>query len=165
MPSYQPEQWRDFFVMVGNGAAALTGLAVVAMSMHVEAIKTRSGRAPSSTDDLGQLGGVFMQCSLALLGGQDGRAVAVEIFVVGLGVAAINFFSYLPVARTPTPHPSSLLRTMGGYACTAVELLGAALLFFGVGWGLNLAATAMIASFSIVIAGSWMLLLGIRSPS
>jgi hypothetical protein len=29
--SYSPAEWHDFFVMVGGGAAALTGLTVVAI--------------------------------------------------------------------------------------------------------------------------------------
>lgn len=35
---YRPEQWHDFFIMVGGGAAALTGLVFVAMSLNLEAI-------------------------------------------------------------------------------------------------------------------------------
>jgi hypothetical protein len=30
---YNASQWRDFFVMVGGGAAALTGLVFVAMTL------------------------------------------------------------------------------------------------------------------------------------
>jgi len=32
---YKPDQWRDFFLMVGGGAAALTGLVFVAMSLNL----------------------------------------------------------------------------------------------------------------------------------
>ena len=35
---YRAAQWHDFFVMVGTGAAALTGLVFVAMSLNVAAI-------------------------------------------------------------------------------------------------------------------------------
>jgi len=35
---YRPEQWHDFFVMVGGGAAALTGLVFVALSLNLESI-------------------------------------------------------------------------------------------------------------------------------
>lgn len=35
---YDPAIWRDFFVMVGGGAAALTGLVFVAMTLHHEDI-------------------------------------------------------------------------------------------------------------------------------
>jgi hypothetical protein len=35
---YKPDQWRDFFLMVGGGAAALTGLVLVAMSLNLDVI-------------------------------------------------------------------------------------------------------------------------------
>ncbi len=35
---FRPEQWHDFFITVGGGAAALTGLVFVAMSLNVSVI-------------------------------------------------------------------------------------------------------------------------------
>jgi hypothetical protein len=35
---FMPEQWNNFFVMVGGGAAALAGLIFVAMSINHEII-------------------------------------------------------------------------------------------------------------------------------
>jgi hypothetical protein len=40
MDPYRPDQWHDFFVMVGGGSAALTGLVVVAMSIHLDVISS-----------------------------------------------------------------------------------------------------------------------------
>jgi hypothetical protein len=37
--AYCPELWHEFFVMVGGGSAALTGLVVVAMSLHLDALR------------------------------------------------------------------------------------------------------------------------------
>jgi hypothetical protein len=36
--AYRPEQWRDFLVMVGGAAAALTGLVFVALSLNLGAL-------------------------------------------------------------------------------------------------------------------------------
>ena len=36
---YRPDQWHDFFVMVGGGSAALTGLVFVALSLNLESIE------------------------------------------------------------------------------------------------------------------------------
>jgi hypothetical protein len=44
--AYGADQWQDFFVMVGTGAAALTGLVFVAMSLNVGAVK---GDTPTDT--------------------------------------------------------------------------------------------------------------------
>jgi hypothetical protein len=35
---YRPGQWHDFLVMVGGGAAALTGLVFVALSLNLNVV-------------------------------------------------------------------------------------------------------------------------------
>ena len=35
---YDPSAWRDYFVMVGGGSAALAGLVFVAMTLHLDDI-------------------------------------------------------------------------------------------------------------------------------
>jgi hypothetical protein len=162
MTIYQPEQWHDFFLTVGGGAAALTGLVVVAMSMHLQIIMMDPTLRHRARMILAGLAGVFMRCSLALMGGQGGRAVAIELFVVCLLVTVLSFFSYTPISKTGSPHRSSLFRMIGGNVCYSTEMLGAVLLFFGAPWGLTVAAVAMVANFFFMISGSWLLLLGVR---
>ena len=38
LDAYRPDQWRDFFVMVGSSSAALTGLIFVALSLNVSVV-------------------------------------------------------------------------------------------------------------------------------
>jgi len=160
--TYQPEQWEGFFLAVGGGAAVLTGLVVVAMSMHLPVITADPALRHRARMILASLAGVFMRCSLALMGGQDGRAVAIDLFAVCLVLVVLNLRSYAPVAKSHVAHRVSRLRTMGGIACYGAEMIGAALLFSGVGWGLHVAAVAMVASFAVMISSSWLLLLGVR---
>jgi hypothetical protein len=35
---FRPEQWTNFFLLVGTGAVTLTGLVFVAMSLNLKAI-------------------------------------------------------------------------------------------------------------------------------
>ena len=35
---YKPEQWSDFFILVGTGAVTLTGLVFVAMALNLKVI-------------------------------------------------------------------------------------------------------------------------------
>ena len=162
MTSYEPEQWHDFFLTVGGGSAALTGLVVVAMSMHLKIITADPVLLNRARMILAGLTAAFIRCSLALMGGQNGRAVALDLFVVCLFVNIMGLFSYAPVWKAPALHRPSLLRMIGGIACYSIEMLGAALLFFGFCWGLTVAAVAMMANFAILISSSWLLLLGIR---
>src|SRR5665213_3239736 len=47
--AYQPEVWRDLFVMVGTAAATLVGLLFVVMSLHINAIRNRPDDNLSAT--------------------------------------------------------------------------------------------------------------------
>jgi hypothetical protein len=50
------DQWQNFFVMVGGGAAALAGLVFIAMSINLSII-TRDWTVPSSLLESGVLVG------------------------------------------------------------------------------------------------------------
>src|SRR3984885_8881772 len=81
--------WRDYFVMVGGGAASLAGLVFVAMSLHLSDIVSDLSHRHRARTILTALTTVFISCGLVLMGGQSGRAVGVEIFVVIVGVEVV----------------------------------------------------------------------------
>jgi hypothetical protein len=159
---YRPDQWHDFFLMVGGGAAALTGLVVVAMSLHLDVIAADQVLRHRARSILTGLAAVFMRCALVLMGGQSGRAVGAELLLVCAVVTAAGIASYWQVARSGRPvPPSSRYRTLGSIACYSAEMLGAAILISGSIAGLYLAATSMVANFFFMISGSWLLLVGV----
>jgi hypothetical protein len=159
---YRPDQWHDFFFMVGGGAAALTGLVVVAMSLHLDAIAGDPVLRHRARSILTGLTAVFMRCALVLMGGQGARAVAVELFVVCAVITAAGVASYRQVARGAERVPrASAYRTAGSITCYIVEMAGAAVLFAGSSRGLYVVAVAMVANFFFMISGSWLLLVGI----
>ena len=160
--SYSPAEWHDFFIMVGGGAAALTGLTVVAMSLHLGAITRDEAHRHRARSGVTGMTAVFMRCGLVLMGGQSGRTVAVEIFLVCAAVTVAGLLSYWQVARRSAGVPrSSLLRTVGSVSCYGVEMLGAVVLFLGSAAGLYLIGLAMISIFYFTISGAWLLLVGI----
>src|SRR5215470_13992379 len=137
MDAYRPERWRDFFIMVGGGSAALTGLVVVAMSIHLDVIVGDLALRHRARSVLTGLAAVFMRCGLVLMGGQNGQAVAVELFVVCAIIAVAGIWSFFEVRRAVATVPrGSLYRTIGGTSCYLAEMLGAAALFLGSGVGL-----------------------------
>jgi hypothetical protein len=159
---YSPAEWHDFFVMVGGGAAALTGLTVVAMSLHLRAVTRDEAHRHRARSGVTGMTAVFMRCGLVLMGGQSGRAVAAEIFVVCAAVTVAGLVSYRQVARrTAGVPPGSVLRTLGSMSCYCVEMLGAVVLFLGSAAGLYLIGVAMVAIFFFTISGAWLLLVGI----
>jgi len=160
--SYSPAEWHDFFIMVGGGAAALTGLTVVAMSLHLKAITRDEAHRHRARSGVTAMTAVFMRCGLVLMAGQSGRAVAVEIFVVCAAVSVAGLLSYWQVARRSEKVPQgSVLRTVGSTSCYGVEMLGAVVLFLGAVAGLYLIGVAMVAIFFFTISGAWLLLVGI----
>jgi hypothetical protein len=103
-----------------------------------------------------------MRCGLVLMGGQNGQAVAVELFVVCAIITAAGLWSFLEVRRAaPNVPRGSLYRTIGGTTCYVVEMLGAGALFLGSAVGLYVAAVAMVSNFFFMISGSWLLLVGV----
>jgi modulator of FtsH protease len=86
---YQPTEWHDYFITVGGGSAALTGLVFVAMTLHLEEITGDPVHRHRARTILTGLTAVFIRCALVLMGGQNGQAVAVELIGVLVVVEAI----------------------------------------------------------------------------
>src|SRR5271155_5180683 len=151
--------WRDYFVMVGGGGAALTGLVFVAMSQHLSDIVSDPTHRHRARTILIALTAVFVRCGLVLMGGQTARAVGVEIFVVLVGV------EFVVLRSSGAAQHGVLFRTLGYVACLIIEQIGAAILFFGHTWGLYAVGAGMMASFLFIVSGAWLLLIGIESPA
>jgi hypothetical protein len=164
MDPYQPAQWHDFFITVGGGAAALTGLVVVAMSLHLRIIAMDPALRHRARSILTGLAAVFMRCSLVLMGGQNGEAVGSELLIASAALTVAGVLSFRQVARSGTRVPrASVLRTLGGTACYSAEMIGAAALVAGYVAGIYLAAGAIVANFFFMISGSWLLLVGVST--
>src|SRR2546423_4584125 len=73
---YGEAGWHDFFLMVGGGAAALTGLVFVAMSLHLDQIALNAAHRHRARTVLTGLTAVFIRCALILMAGQSAQMVA-----------------------------------------------------------------------------------------
>ncbi|MDX8534813.1 hypothetical protein RFM41_26385 [Mesorhizobium sp. VK25A] len=156
------EQWDNFFVMVGGGAAGLAGLIFVAISINPERIVRNTTHKNRAINMLSGFSAIFMACSLALLGNQYLPALGFEwlflwviatfIFVRGYVVAIISGMS--SIGLTPP-------RLAGGTLCYLAEVLGAVLLILGRSIGLYIAAIGTIVLFAFLISGAWLLIVGI----
>ena len=81
--------WHDYFFMVGGGAAALTGLVFVAMTLHLKEIAGQPVHRHRARTILTGFTAVFARCGLVLMGGQSRQAVAAELVLVVAGVEVI----------------------------------------------------------------------------
>jgi hypothetical protein len=159
MTGYQAGLWHDYFMMVGGGAAALTGLVFVAMTLHLDEIASNPVHRHRARTILTGLTAVFIRCALVLMGGQDAHAVAVELIGVLVVVEFILYGSIRQAARSADR--SVLLRAIGSFACLVLEQAGALILFFGGAWGLYVIGLGMMSSFVFMVTGAWLLLVGV----
>ena len=157
-----PEQWSNFFVMVGSGAAALAGLIFVAMSINHQIIIRNTTHKNRAINMLTGFTAVFMASGFALMGAQSPGALGFEWLVLWLVAAAVFIRGYVIAIRSGMSSIGlSTPRLAGGTLCYLAEVVSAILLILGYSSGLYIAAIAIIVLFAFLISGAWLLMIGI----
>ena len=156
--SFKPEQWTNFFLLVGTGAVTLTGLVFVAMSLNLKEIAVDATHRNRAINTLAGLALVFMRCALVLMGAQNYRSIGVELFVVSGVSGAIFIRGYARAIKMGSG--LKLSRIAGGTLIHAVEMVGAAVFFFGNIFGLYVAAVALLVNTCYMITAAWLLVVG-----
>ena len=156
------DQWNNFFVMVGSGAAALAGLIFVAMSIKPEIIIRNATHKNRAINMLTGFSAVFMACGFELIGNQYLGALGCEWLVLWLIATAIFIRGYVVAIRSGMSLIGlSAPRLAGGTLCYVAEVIGAVFLILGYSAGLYIAAIATIVLFAFLISGAWLLIIGI----
>ena len=157
-----PEQWNNFFVMVGGGAAALAGLIFVAMSINHEIIIRNTTHKNRAINMLTGFTAIFMASSFALIGNQNLGVLGYEWLALWLIATVIFIRGYVIAIRSGmSPVGLNTPRLAGGTICYVIEVIGAIFLICGYSSGLYIAAIAIIALFAFLISGAWLLMIGI----
>src|ERR1700750_2880399 len=95
-----PEQWNNFFVMVGGGAAALLGLIFVAMSINHQIILQNTTHKNRAINMLTGFTAIFMASCFALVGDQSGQALGAEWLLLWLVATVIFIRGYVVAIRS-----------------------------------------------------------------
>lgn len=156
---FRPAQWDAFFVMVGGGSAALTGLVFVAMSLNVQAVTANPAPRNRASSILIGLGAVFMLSALVLMGGQDHRAIGAEVLIVSGIAGAVYVWEFVQSRRLAGSGDERLssYRMAGGTTCYLLEIAGAIVLISGQIAGLYVICVAIVTNFYFLISGAWRL--------
>jgi len=163
---YDPGLWNNFFLLVGTGSAALTGLVFVALTINLRGVTRDATHRYRAINMLSGFTAVFILSSLALMGHQTYRTLGIEWLVVSLLAAAINTNGYIQGFRLAgSRYALSLVRIVGGSACYFGQIIGSLILYFGSGAGIYLSAIALIANFYFLVSGSWLLIVGTSEGS
>ncbi len=156
------EQWNNFFVMVGSGAAALAGLIFVAMSINHQIIIQNTTHKNRAINMLTGFTAIFMASSFALIGNQHLGVLGFEWLVLWLIATAIFIRGYVIALRSGMSSIGlKAPRLAGGTICYLAEVIGAIFLISGFSFGLYIAAIAIIVLFAFLISGAWLLMIGI----
>lgn len=156
------EQWHDFFLMVGGGAAALAGLVFIAMSINLSVITQDATHKNRAIATLTGFIAVFMVCALALMANQSYQWIGVEWLVISLIPTITYIRVYIHATKKGRSSVGlSIERFIAGTACYIAQIIGCVLLISGYAAGLYLASVAMVLSFAFFISGAWLLITGI----
>lgn len=158
---YDAAGWRDYFVMVGAGAATLAGLVFVAMTLHLQDIVSHPVHRHRARTILTGLTAVFIRCGLVLMAGQSRQAVAIELVAVLAIVEAILYRSTRDAVLAADR--VALLRAAGSFVTLVVEQVGAVIFLLGGNWGLYVVGLGMMGSFYFMVSGAWLLLVGVEA--
>lgn len=158
---YQPELWNSFFLMVGGGAAALTGLIFVAMSLKLQDMTKDATHKYRSINTLAGLTAIFVECGLVLMPGQNHVTVGIELLLIAT-IGAIIFWYGFHQAFKFGSHPSKQRLVIGSFLYIA-ELIGALMLISGFIVGLYIASIAIVLIVAFMISAAWLLGVGVYS--
>lgn len=168
--TYQPELWRDLFVMIGSSAGALVGLLFIVVSLHFGRINELADHSMRVTIEgakfntlhlltvLVEAAAVLVPQPLAFLGAE---LVVINLF--GLRLPFTIIYKYFDKHITISERggfPAILIATI--IAAYLLGAAGGAVLSMEHGWGLYLVAGSCLIKIVRSVMTAWMLMFGVR---
>jgi hypothetical protein len=160
---YQPEVWRDLFVMIGGSAASLVGLLFIVMSLHVNAIRDRPDYNTGATIHAARNNTYHLLTALVtaalVLTPQPPFVLGAELVPIHLfGLRLPIVFTLRHFIQNHAGFPLSMIVTIStGYLLGAA---GGAALIGHTGWGLYLVAASCVVIVVRSVLTAWMLMFG-----
>jgi len=160
---YHPAIWSSFFQLVGTGAAALTGLVFVSMSLNLHVITQDATHRYRAIGTLTGLTAIFMICAFAIMGGQNHLAVGAEWLIISSIAMFIYIYGYIQALKgTGSKVGLGFKRLAMGTIYYLIAITGAITLISGYIIGIYVSAVAMILYIPFLISGAWLLMVGVH---
>jgi hypothetical protein len=161
------DQWHEFFVMVGGGAAVLAGLVFIAMADNVKAIVCDITHKSRAIGTLAGFTSVFVICGLVLMADQDLLVVGIEWLIVAGAALGIYLFGVFQSKKQGRGLKATGLtrRVLIGSSLYALQMVGAVVMILNNTWGLYIASVAMVIGLAYMISGAWLLIIGVNQTS
>lgn len=166
MSAYDAGAWHDFFVTAGTGAAALTGLLFVALSIQLDRILGHPEHRFRARGNFFGLTLVMVMALVVLMPSLNGRWLGLGLIAPNLTAAAVNAWHIRGVL--PTFFTGSIvfpLRVALSYALILMGVIGGISVMVDAGGGLIWPAIESIGMLLIALLGAWSLLVGVAQRS
>ena len=162
--AYQPELWRDLFVVLGSSSAALIGLLFIATSLQLDEIVKRPVLRRRAYNNTRYLLIAFVEAVLLLL--------PQPILVLSVLLVALNIFGlWLPLINTYRYfYKNKQDRGYAGFVVSRVIIFsgsfllgiaGGATLVAHENWGIYLVTVSSVIVLVTVVLNSWSIMLGV----
>jgi modulator of FtsH protease len=162
--AYQPELWRDLYVMLGTSATAFIGLLFIVISLHLDEIVNNPvfrTRAHNNTIHLLTLVLeavlILIPQSMLILGAE---LVAINLFGLRLPVSVIYKY-YFKNKEIGNRGGFSIYRGITNMVGYLFGIAGGALLIEQSNWGMYLVAASFVIFLVCVVLNAWDMMLGI----
>lgn len=161
---YQPELWRDVFVMLGTAAAALIGLLFIATSLHLEDIVRNQMYRIRARNNLFYLWIMLIQATLVLIP-QPMATLGIELAIIALFLLLLhlrNIYLFRYKNREMGDRGGFQIYTTARFITSdLLGLAGGAFLIALSNWGMYLITTSYLIFIGSVIYSAWLIMLGV----
>ena len=161
--NYQPEFWRDLYVMLSTASAALVGLLFVATSLHLDEIVHNPGFRVRARANIVYLLTTLVEAALILTPQRPeilgAELIAVNLLGIQLPISAMyHFYCNTEMAKRGG---YSIYRSLAFFASFVLGIAGGAGLIAGANWGMYLVTAAYISFVVFVALNAWRIMLGV----
>lgn len=162
--AYQPELWRDAYVMLGTAAAALIGLFFVVMSLHLDEIANNPAYRIRARNNTFYLLVMVVEATLILIP-QPMAVLGVELIAINLSLLLLHLRNFYTFA-----YKSKEVGNRGGFqAYTSLRFITSDILGIAGGaylvelsnCGLYLMTASYIIFLGSVVFNAWLIMLGV----
>ncbi len=162
--AYQPELWRDLYVMLGTSAAALIGLLFVATSLHLDDLVRNPAYHTRAYNQTRYLVLLLVEAVFVLVP-QPPALFGAEVALlnaVGISLPLSNIYSFVYKNKAAAvPGGWAIGRALRYIVAFAIGMVGGAMIAAGLGWGIYLVTAGHVLLLVAVIDNAWSIMVGV----
>jgi hypothetical protein len=161
---YQPELWRDLYVMLGTSVGALIGLLFIVTSLHLDEIMSNALYRVRARNNmyylivmLGQAALILTPQPITFLGAE---LVVISSLLLLFHLRNLYLFHYKDKERSKRAG-ISLSNAIRYIASDFIGVVGAVCVLGGLAWGLYLVTASYFIFLVAVILNAWTIMFGV----